>query len=131
MTLLYLRLLGRFAPIFYFNWEHFLFVYIIKQKQTKISRILQEKFRGFSKFSKTEFFQWQIFENSIVHKPSLGSCEIPQKFWPDRFSRFDVIGYKWTDRQPNRQLKFKVQNPPASPYTCNPKSYCIFDVCTV
>ena len=34
------RLLGRFALIFYFNCEHVLFVYILKQKQNK-------KFRWF------------------------------------------------------------------------------------
>ena len=27
------KLLGRFAPIFYFNCQHFLFVYILKQQQ--------------------------------------------------------------------------------------------------
>ena len=30
------RLLGHFAPIFYFNCEHFLFVYIVKQKQKNV-----------------------------------------------------------------------------------------------
>ena len=33
------------------------------------------------------------FEKSkflTIHKPSLGPCEVPQKFGPDRFSRFDV-----------------------------------------
>ena len=42
------RLLGRFAPIFYFNCEHFLFVYIVKQKQ-KNSVDLLIKIRVFSK----------------------------------------------------------------------------------
>ena len=27
--------MGRFEPTFYFNCEHFLFVYVVKQKQTK------------------------------------------------------------------------------------------------
>ena len=35
------RLLGRFAPIFYLNCEHVLFVYILKQRR--------KKFRGFFK----------------------------------------------------------------------------------
>jgi len=63
----------------------------------------------------------QIFKISIIHKPSLGSLDVPQKFGPDRFSSFDVywiqtdrqttfIGYKQTDRQTdkqtNRQAKF-------------------------
>ena len=61
------RLLGSFAPISHFHCEHFLFVYIGKKK-----------FRGFSKFSKIEFLWRQIFENSIIHKPSLGSRDVPQ-----------------------------------------------------
>ena len=44
------RLLGRFAPIFYFQGKHVLFVYIVK----KIA-VFKKKFRGFSKFSKIEF----------------------------------------------------------------------------
>ena len=37
-----------------------------------------KKFRGFSKFSKIEFWWMQIFENLFIHKPFLGSREIPQ-----------------------------------------------------
>ena len=37
----------------------------------------------------------------IIHKPSLGSCEVPQKCGPDRFSRFDVYLIQ-TDKQTNR-----------------------------
>ena len=40
----------------------------------------------------------QIFKNSIIHKPSLGSLEVPQKIGPDRFSRFDVYWIQ-TDKQ--------------------------------
>ena len=40
----------------------------------------------------------------IIHKPSLGSREVPQKFGPDRYSRFDVFfGYKQKNRQTNKQ----------------------------
>ena len=35
----YTMLSGSFAPIFYLNCEHFLFVFIAKQKQQKSSRI--------------------------------------------------------------------------------------------
>ena len=59
------RLLGRPAPIFYFNCEHVLFKYIVKQKQTKIF--------------KNQILLGANFENSIIHKPSLGSCEVPQQ----------------------------------------------------
>ena len=41
----------------------------------------------------------QIFLILIIHKPFLGSRDVPQKFGPDRFSRFDVY---WI--QTNRQL---------------------------
>ena len=45
------RLLGRFAPIFYLNCEHVLFVYILKQGR--------KKFCGFKK--KIADFQEFIF----------------------------------------------------------------------
>jgi len=46
------RLLGRFAPIFYFKSEHFLFACIVIQK---IFRGFYKKNRGFSKFLIIEF----------------------------------------------------------------------------
>ena len=42
----------------------------------------------------------QIFENWIIHKPFLGSRQVPQKIGPDRFRRFDVYLIK-TDKQMN------------------------------
>ena len=50
------KLLWRFAPIFYFNGKHFLFVYIVKQNK-KFRGFYKKKFRGFSQI---EFFQRQI-----------------------------------------------------------------------
>ena len=47
---IYTRLSGRFAPIFFCNCEHFLFVYIEKKIAIKSSRIFKKTFRGFSKF---------------------------------------------------------------------------------
>ena len=41
-------------------------------------------------------------ENLVIHEPSLGSREIPQKFGPDRFSRFDVYWIQ-TDKQTDTQ----------------------------
>ena len=38
----------------------------------------------------------------IINKPSLVLREVPQKFGPDQFSRFDVY---WI-QNPNRQAKF-------------------------
>ena len=46
--LYFTRLLGRFAPIFYFNCEHFLFSNIEKQKQNK-------KFADFMKKNFVDF----------------------------------------------------------------------------
>ena len=77
------RLLGRFAPIFYFNCEHVLFVYIVKQNK-KSSRILTKKkwiFKIFKKLMKIEFWWRQIIEILIIHKPSLGPREVPHKIW--------------------------------------------------
>ena len=44
MNIIYITsLLGPFGPIFYFNCEHVLFVYIVKENK-KSSRILTKKF---------------------------------------------------------------------------------------
>jgi len=43
-----------------------------------------------------------FFKIFIIHKPSLWSRDVPQKFGPDRFSRFDVY-WTQTDRQTDRQ----------------------------
>ena len=41
-----------------------------------------------------------IFENSIIHKPSVGSREVPQKnLGPIGSVVLTVIGYKQTDRE--------------------------------
>ena len=49
-------LLGRFAPIFYFNREYVLFVYIVKQKQN----------RNFADFIKKISWIFKIFKNRIL-----------------------------------------------------------------
>ena len=41
----------------------------------------------------------------IIHKPSLGSYEVPHKIEPDRFSRFDVYRTQ-TNKPTNRQEKY-------------------------
>ena len=93
------RLLGRFAPIFFFNCEHVLFVYIVKQNK---------KVRGFHKtflgiFKKKIKFCWRIFFwNFDLHKPSMGLREVPQK---NRTRSVQPFG-RLLDRHPNRQTKF-------------------------
>ena len=42
-----------------------------------------------------------------MHKPSLGSCEVPHKIWSYRFCRFDVYWIQ-TDRQINRQATYII-----------------------
>ena len=69
---------------------------IVKQKQEKF-RGCYKKNRVFSKCSKIEIWEKQIFGNSIICKPSLGSREVPQKFWRARFSSFEVYWIQ-TDR---------------------------------
>ena len=66
-------------------------------------------FQNFKKFNDDRILMETIFEISIIHKPSLGSLDVPQKFGPDRFSRFDVYWIqtdRQTDKQTNRQAKF-------------------------
>ena len=50
----------------------------------------------------------QIFENSIIPKPSMGSREVPQKIWVRSVQPFwrllDTKGQ--TDKQTDRQAKY-------------------------
>ena len=78
-----IRLLGRFMPIFHFNCEHVLFVYIGKQNKKGL-RISSKNFVDFQMFKnlmKIEFWWRHNFEILIIHKPSLGSREVPHKIW--------------------------------------------------
>ena len=97
-------LLGRFAPIFYFSCEHVLFVYIVKQK--KIIRGFLQKISWIFKILKnlmTIKFWWrQIFEILIIHKPSLGSLDVPQKIWARSVQPF------WRLLDTNRQTDIKT-----------------------
>ena len=67
-------------PIFYFNCEHFLFVYIVKQKQTK----------NFLDFQKSNFEGNKIIKFSSSINFSWKHMRYHKKFGPDRFSRFDI-----------------------------------------
>ena len=62
------RLLGRFAPIFYFICK------------TKIADFIKN-FVDFQNFQKSNFDGGKFLENLIIHKPSLGSRNVPQKIW--------------------------------------------------
>ena len=78
------------TPIFYFNCELF-FVYIVKQKQNKILWILW--------ILKNQILLDTKFENSIIHKPFLGSREVPQQNWVWSVQRC------WLLLNTNRQTK--------------------------
>ena len=60
------------------------------------------------KIFKIEFCYRQNFENSIVHKPSLGSCEVPQKnVGPIGLAILTFIGFKQTNKQTYKQSVLK------------------------
>ena len=96
------RLLGRFAPIFYLNWEHVLFVYILKQSRKKFRGFLKKNlriFKIFKNFTKIKSFKHKFLKIlSFINLP-WAYVMSHKKFGPDRFSRLTFIGYKQTDRQ--------------------------------
>ena len=93
------------AHILFRLWTFSLYIHCkTKKKHKNFVNFIK---KGFSKFSIIEFVIDYIFENSIIHKPSLGSRDFTQKFGLDRFSRFD--GY-WihTNRQTNKQTIYRL-----------------------
>ena len=109
------RLLGRFAPIFYLNCEHILFVYILKQKQNKTFADFIIFFRAFSKYCKNKNFKAQILEDLIFHKLFLGShMRSHTKFGSNRFSRFDVYWIQ-TISHPDKQIYYTDYVPLVNP----------------
>ena len=73
------------VPIFYTIL--FLFVYIVKPKQTKKFADSIQKFCGFSKFYKNLILFEANFWNFDYSYPFLGSCKVPHKI---RNGRYDV-----------------------------------------
>ena len=77
--------------------EYFLFVYIVKQNQKRSKTCgLKIKICGFAKM-KIEFCWRQIFEISIIHKPSQVTLRSHTRKGLDQFSRVDVYWIQ-TDR---------------------------------
>ena len=93
------RLLGRFAPIFYLNCEHVLFVNILN-KEEKIFADLKKKFF----FTKLKTFKTHLFI-FIIHKPFLWSREVPQKIWARSVQPF------WRLLDTNRQTDKQTDKP--------------------
>ena len=79
-----------FAPIFYFNCKHFLFV---KQQIKKFTDFIK-KSRGY----KSNFARG-YFEIFIIYKPSLGHARPPTTFGAIGSVVSTFIGYKQTRRQ--------------------------------
>ena len=82
---------------FYFNCEHVLFVYIVKQKQKNIANFQKSQNSNFvtGKFVKIRLFM-------TINLP-WGPARSHKQFEPDRFSRFDI---SWI--LTNRQTDIKV-----------------------
>ena len=101
------RLSGRFASILYFNCEHFLFVYIVKQEQKKFADLILKN-RGFSKLNGNRILLEAIYYFDHPNLP-LVYVRSHTKFGPDWFSRFDVYWIQTniqTNKQTDRQAKF-------------------------
>ena len=66
-------------------------------------------FKIFNNLMKNEFWWRQIFEILIIHKPSLGSLDVPQKIWARSVQPF------WrlldTNRQTDRQTPKQTDKP--------------------
>jgi len=60
---------------------------------------LKKKIRGFLKFNDNQIFGRQIFDNLIIHKPSLGSRDVPHKIWSRSVQPF------WRLLETNTQAK--------------------------
>ena len=86
---------GRYAPIFCFYCEHFLFVYIVTQKQ-----------KSSSKFNANRILLCgKVFEILIIQKPSQRSYEVPHKIWAQSVQPFWRL-LDTNDRQTPRQAKY-------------------------
>ena len=59
----------------------------------------------FQNFQKSNFDGGKFFENLIIHKPSLGSCEVPQKIWTESVQSFSRLldTNRQTDKKTDKQ----------------------------
>ena len=62
---------------------------LTNNKNKKFRRFSKNKFVDFQNFQKSNFDGGKFLENLIIHKPSLGSRDVPQKIWAsDRQAKF-------------------------------------------
>ena len=103
------RLLGRFAPIFYLNCERVLFVYILKQRRNKFCGFLKKNsriFKNLNSFTKLKTLKKHLFLFlSFINLPC-GHVMSHKKFGLIGTAVLTFIGYKQTNRHPDRQAKF-------------------------
>ena len=93
------RFEGRFVPIFYFNCEHVLFVYIGKQKFRGFSK----KNRGSLKFSKSNFVRSKFLKIRSSINLYWGHARSYKKCMPDRFSWQLFWRFLDTNKQTDKQ----------------------------
>jgi len=87
----------RFAPIFYLNCEHVLFVYILKQRRKKIADFQEFKFFTKLKTLKANFLRCLSFINLPC-----GHMMSHKNLGPIGSAVFTFIGYKQTDTQTDK-----------------------------
>ena len=88
--------------IFYFNCEHFLFVYIHCKtiRKQKFANFIKIQIVDFQNLLEIEFYWRLIFKILIIHKPSLGLCvSFHKKMCWIGLAVLTFIGHKQTNRQ--------------------------------
>ena len=88
------RLLGRFAPFFFFNCEHFLIANIVKQNQKEYSWIWRKKIKRIFKFNAN---YWN-FDHSETF-PAGGHVNPTQNLGTISLAVLTFTGFKQTDKQ--------------------------------
>ena len=87
-----------------FQFEHIIFVHIVKQKLNKVRRFYKKNYVDFKNLLEIKFCWRQIFKILIFHKPSLGSCDVSHKIWTWSVQPFWCLldTNKQTDRQTSK-----------------------------
>ena len=75
--------------------------YIVNKIKKKVRRFSEKDFVDFDNLMEIKFCWRLIFEILIIHKPSLGSCDVTHKIWARSVQLFFVY---WI--QTNRQAKY-------------------------
>ena len=88
-------------------WTWFFCLHCKTKTNKNFKDFIKNSFVDFQNFLKIEFCYKQIFENSIIHNPSVGSREVPSKnLGPIGSAVLAFLGYKQTDKQTPKQAKY-------------------------